>query len=380
MRNLGFIILAYAGLVSLSFLDNGRGVTYPLILKDFNIDGNLGALIFSLASLSGLLVNFTFKYWLPLFGLVKGMRASLLLLFFGAIGFYLSHRQLSNALLFSSAFVSGIGFGGIGVTMNIMVSEGAPAHLRRRFLSGLHGMYGLASFCAPLLFNFLVGKKFIWSEYFLIVSIFSIIVIVISYFVKDTHKESTKGSPVERSEPKVTTLIVGLMVGLYVSSEILISSRLTLYLTDSGMDLVSANKILSLFFVALLAGRFSFASLNLKIKSAHLLMISLVSTFIFFSIGISLTPYALALCGFSMSYFFPVSIELINEKFHKTSHQMISNTLAIIGINLMLMHNLFGFLSTAYGTKDAFLFFYVLNGASLIFLLVLERITTQPLE
>lgn len=380
MRNLGFIILAYASLVSLSFLDNGRGVTYPLILKSFKIDGNYGALIFSLASLSGLIINFTSKYWLPFLGLVRSTRASLFLLFTSALGFYYSHLYLSLEILFITAFVSGIGFGGIGVTMNIMVSEGAPSLLRRRFLSGLHGMYGLASFCAPLLFNFLVGRDFIWSEYFLTISSLFIVVIIISFFVNDTHKDSVKNSYTSGKDSRLTTLIVGLMVGLYVSSEILISSRLTLYLTDNGMELVSANKILSLFFVALLIGRFTFAALSLKIKSANLLMLSLLATFIFFTIGITFSPYALALCGLTMSYFFPVSIELINEKFQKTSHQMISIALAIVGINVMIMHNLFGYLSSIYGTKSAFLFFYFLNCSSMIFLFILEKMTKQPLE
>lgn len=373
MRNFGFVILAYSCLAGLSFLDNGRGVTYPLILKSFSLDGNSGALIFSLASLSGLIVNFTSKLWLSALGLVVSTRFFIGMLLLGAQGFYFSDKFLSVNMLYLASLVAGIGFGGIGVTMNLMVSEGAPINFRRRFLSGLHGMYGLASFGAPLLFNLLVDHNFSWSEYFFAISLIFIFIFILSFFVKDTHKETFKASTQQKKESFYTTLIVGLMVGFYVSSEVLVTSRITLYLTESGLALKDANKILSLFFVSLLSGRFLFAGFNLKFKNESLLIISLISTLTFFYVGVNYNSYSLALCGFSMSYFFPVSVEYINEKFHKSSARMISNVLAYVGINVMLMHNVFGYLSTKFGVLQAFNLFYLLNIVSIIFLIYLRR-------
>jgi len=372
--NKGFIILGYLALIALSFLDNGRGATYPQILESFNVTGNQGAMIFSLASFTGLLVNFTTSYWLPRTGLVWGTRIFILFLALASLGLYLSAQIGHFWVVLVFASLAGVGFGGIGITMNIMVSEGSPIHLRRRFLSGLHGTYGVASFLAPLIFNLILSLGGNWSIYFLLSSLPAIFIFLYSFKVVDTHKESIKNSYTKIKTSPFLKIAIGLYMGLYVASEILLSTRLTLYLTQvKSLGIETANNYLSGFFLCLLVGRLSFAAINIRISSSKLLNFSLVITLCAFLLGFYVHPVFLSFCGLTMSYFFPVSVEWINENFKDISHLLISSSMTSIGLILMLMHQLFGLLTEGVGLNYAFLSFLFFNLGSFLVFHLLRR-------
>ncbi|EQC45440.1 sugar MFS transporter [Bacteriovorax sp. Seq25_V] len=363
MKNKGFIILGYLALVALSFIDNGRGATYPQILETFHASGSQGSLIFSLASFTGLVTNFSTALWLPHLGLVWGTRLFVLTLSIAALGVSLSPNFWIT--LFFAA-IAGVGFGGIGITMNIMVSEGAPAHLRRRFLSGLHGTYGVASFLAPLVFNLIMKLEGNWRTYFLLAVIPPLLVFLYSFTVHDTHKESIKDTYKTMRVSKKLKFLIGIYMGLYVASEILVSTRLTLYLTEvKGLSITVANTYLSGFFLCLLIGRLSFAALNIRISSSRLLYTSLILTLIAFLFGYYIHPVFLSVTGITMSYFFPVSVEWINENFKEVSNLLISSSMTIIGITLMIMHQVFGTMTELISVEYAFLFFIFYNLGSI---------------
>src|SRR5690606_34120290 len=63
----------------------------------------------------------------------------------------------------------------------------------------------------------------------------------------------------------LTRLLYGGVFGFYVASEIIISTRLVLYLNAAhGIELENARFTLSIFFLLLLCGRFLFAILPIK--------------------------------------------------------------------------------------------------------------------
>lgn len=365
MKNVGYVLISYLSLMSLSFLDNGRGASYPEILNYFKIDGALGSLIFSLASISGLFVYFSSKFWLTRLGLVLGTRIFIFLQLLGSLGFSLAAQINSFNILLFSAAIAGIGFSGAAITMNIMVSEGTHAKNRRRFLSGLHAVYGMSSFIAPLLFNLFISHHFPWSKYFEMVALIYLVVLIYSFFIKDQHIEAIKDSYKQTNIKFKEKILIGICIGMYVASEILVSSRLTLYLTSVGFSLEYANQMMSLFFLFLLIGRSSFALFHFDFKNQTLLTFSLIITLLFFILGTNFHPFFLALCGLGMSYFFPVSVELLNESYKESSQVLISSTFAVSGIIQVLMHNGFGVLSTYVGVSMAMNLFYAFNLISL---------------
>jgi fucose permease len=376
--NLGFIILAYTALVALSFFDNGRGAAYPEILSHFKISTDMGSYLFSLVSLSGLLVNLTGRFWMPITGLVGGTRFSMVLIGLGSFGVSYGASQNSYYITLAFATLAGLGLGALAITMNIMVSEGAPIHQRRRYLSGLHGVYGVSSFLAPQAINLLIFYGENWITYFKYISIVTILVLIYSFWVTDTHKEhvqsSTKKFPISIDK----RVIIGLFMGLYVASEIVVSSRLSLYLTRvENFDSIKANSYLSYFFISLMTGRLLFAFIDFKHDNKFLLILSFMATLVCFTVGVFVHPIALPLCGFTMSYTFPVSMDWLNEKFKQYNHLMVASVMTTIGIALSTMHWGFGQITDIYGVKTAFYCFYILNIGSLILFLISDKISLE---
>lgn len=372
--NYGFIILAYTALIALSLIDNGRGAAYPEILEHFKISTDIGSYLFSLVSLSGLIVNITARKWLPLIGLVWATRLTLVFMGIGSYGMAVGAEMLSYPVTLSFAILAGLGLGGLAITMNVMVSEGAPLIHRRRFLSGLHGVYGVSSFFAPQILNIIINFGNSWPSYFKYISFVSLAVLIYSFFVEDTHKEHAKKTSSHYPIKKSKRIIIGLYLGLYVASEILVSSRLPLYLTRAyGMELVDANTYLSYFFISLMTGRLLFAFLNFKHDNYKLIITAFVLTLMTFSVGIFIHPLGLSITGLTMSYIFPVSMDWLNEKFHKYNHIMVASVMTTIGITLSTMHWGFGIITDMVGVKTAFMCFYIFKLTSFILFIVSDK-------
>lgn len=379
--NLGFIVLAYIGLMALSFFDNGRGAAYPDILEHFKISTDMGSYLFSLVSLSGLFVNISSRWWLPITGLVGGTRFAMFCIGIGSFGVSYGAKLGNFPIALSFATVAGLGLGAFTIIMNILVAEGAPLKSRRRFLSGLHGVYGVSSFLAPQIINIFIFYGTNWIEFFQYISIVTGLVILYSFRVHDTHKESFKEA--EKAYPiKLSSrLVIGLFMGLYVASEIVVSSRLSLYLSRAlNFETVLANSYLSYFFIALMTGRLLFAFVNFKHDNRTLLLVGYSSSIICFLIGLFVYPLGLCAVGFTMSYIFPVSMDWLNEKFGSKTHIMLSSVMTTIGASLSFMHWGFGQLVEMIGVEKAFYGYLVLKVISLILFLFAEKIKVNLSE
>lgn len=298
-----------------------------------------------------------------------------------SIGSYLFYQAGTNgsySFLLFAATLLGLGLGGLGITMNVMVGEGSLPENRRQFLSGLHGVYGVSSFIAPQLLNVTLKLGGSWLDFFRFVSFIGVPILIYSFFVKDKHRSFLKESGTKFPVSVSNRLIIGSFFGLYVASEIIISSRLTLYLTRvKNLSLEQSNLYLSLFFIFLMTGRLFVAFKKLKVENDRLLILSSIATFITFSFGIFLHPFFLSLCGLTMSYFFPVSMDWLGQKFHKANHIMVSSVMASIGILLSVMHYVFGMISDNFGVDTAFYLFYFLNIGALFFFIKSEGVVNE---
>ena len=369
----GYIILAYISLISLSLIDNGRSASYSFILKDFAIETSLGSLIFTLASATGVVANLTAKWWLRWLGLINSTRVSLIIISISSYFFYYSAKiNYFHGFLTSSAIV-GFGLGILAITMNVMVSEGALDHNRRNYLSGLHGVYGLSSLLAPLILNFMISRYFAWYEFFLVVGIVTLGSLIYSFFVIDEHREELDSQKSENIS-LVRKILVGFFLGCYVTGEILISSRLSYYLsTNNGLSVNDANQYLSLFFFLLMLGRVCFAFIKTDKKSEVLMTASLILSMISFIAGFFFHPCFLSFTGLTMSVFFPLTISWIKDSFKNESHSIIAFAMSSIGFLLSLCHWGVGVIAQAFSIKVAFSIYVIFIGMSLIAFTITQK-------
>ena len=351
-----FLVLSYGSLLSHAIIDNSRGPVYPFLLESFGISTKLGALTFSLSTLMGLLTSYTSPSWLKLLGVINSITLGGVLMAIGSLSYYIIPEfNWPFYTLVIGAMILGMGFSFIAIPMNIFVAEGSSPLIRRKAFSGLHAVYGLGSLVTPYIFGIWSTKGFEWHQYFLLLTLFPLFPILYSLRLKNI--ESLK--PDLDQNLKAPTnylfrLLLGLTFGFYVSSEIIISSRLVLYLKEfHHYNNSNAQSSLSLFFGYLFIGRFLFIFMPPALKTAHLLKISLLTSFITLILGIHYSPHYLPLTGLTLSYFFPVSMDWLNHKFRSGFKYMTGSVFTWIGVILGLVHLVFGDFSARFGMQIA---------------------------
>jgi MFS transporter, FHS family, glucose/mannose:H+ symporter len=363
MMNKSYIMLAYSSLFILGFVDNARGPFYPEFLSSFNLLDSQGSYIFSFSSLSSFVASFFAKKWLERFGLFLSDRIFLIIQALSILIFGLSGLYQSFPLMLLASVLFGAAIGGLGVCNNLLVAKGSDPIRLRQFFSGLHSMYGLASIIAPMIAGWVLAQRWPWHNFFLSVSLLALLPLIYSFRVINNVDEKSHDRKIQSANWRLS-LLIATFSGFYVASEIVISSRLVIYLqTHLQTDKVLSANYLMYFFIFLLTGRVLVSIRAWRVQNITLLNISVIASILFMLLGLYAHPFFLALTGLSMSYFFPCATSYISSKFPAVFEDIMTKVMIGINLNLFFMHWLFGQISTAYNIQMAM-------HLSLIYLLV----------
>ena len=159
--NRAILALAYATMFAFGFLDNARGPAFPEIIDQLHLTSLQGSQMFALASLSALLVNLFGKKWLTWPGPMNSLRFWLFMQVIGCFGTGLAGTlQPAYPILIISSILLGAGSGGSSICINVLTVHASTPKTKRRALSGLHSMYGIASMMAPILVGFAPNMDF----------------------------------------------------------------------------------------------------------------------------------------------------------------------------------------------------------------------------
>lgn len=385
--HVALLIAAFVGLFFFGTLDNGRGPAYPEIMKELGLSNRQGSLLFALTSFVGFLMTAFSASWLKLFDLLKGMRISWLILSLASFLIGISGFVKSPILLFSAAIIQGIGMGITSMNMNLMVEAGSPVTHRRRTYGALHATYGIASFFAPLFFTGVKMLGLSWEYFFIILALLGPILFLT--LPSGGEVQAKVPSPIDGLRlPLPFLLIMGMTVGTYVASEIVISSRLVLFLEEGhGLTNAKAGLYLSGFFILLMSGRLLMGLINIPVSGPILLSGSLLLTGIFCWLGMQGKFLFFSLTGLSMSVFFPSFMDWVAESFPNEFQKVIKFVMSGIGLHLVLMHLGFGQLADLLGVVKAMGLALFLTATSFILLMVsllwnrkLQHSAKQPKE
>lgn len=348
--NIQYLVFAYFSLFIFGLVDNGRGPLYPLILKAFSVSPAIGSSIFALSSLSGFIVAFFSDRWLSRLGVIRSTWWTIVTLFISCFIMGLSGLYSTHFFIFAmGSALFGVSAGALGITLNVIVATVTEKNNRRQYMSGLHSMYGVASFLAPLVVSLVLGFTGHWGWVFISLMIVPLI-FLFSFLGLKEKKVVLPKNFVAHKDAKV----LGPMIALYVATEILVSSRLVLYVkTQWGAPLDHANMLLSIFFSMLLFGRVFFALVKVPYKTFNLLRLSLISSICLILFGLFLNPLFLALSGLSMSLFFPMSMDWLSDKYQEESSTLIPQIMKYVGGALVGMHWIFGFITTYFSIQMA---------------------------
>lgn len=356
-----YIVFAYLGLFVYGMADSVRSPVFPEFLRELELSQSKGSLLFALSSGLSVLASFYCYSLIKRFGMDQVYAFSLGIMALGCFGFYFSASLVP--LLLTSILI-GFSLGTLGVMVNLYISVGAEPQAQQKLFSGLHGMYGLASFVAPL---FVVGTQWFevsWRNAFLCVGVPVLVLAIFRWFSREqtsNDKMETERAPEKVFEKPSTSwgdlvLLSGLL-GWYVVAEIMVSSRLTLYLMEAeGASLSNASTGLSLFFAGLLIGRLSGAFFQFPFSMRKMLVVSNLVTLVFLLLGILWSAFFLILSGLSMALFYPVAMSYISTFSKGDLRRVMSVCLACQSLLTMIMHLSVGFLSDALSVRWALLY------------------------
>lgn len=347
-----YIILSYLSLFALGLSDNVRGPLFPEILKAFSLNDTQGSLIFAFSASASFFGSLLGARWLKKFNKVRVLDAGLIFCTVGLVGMGAS-PQFEVLLGFSLVF--GFSMGVMGVCQNTLAAIGSTERRRNQVLAGLHSMYGLASLLAPLIVSGIWLATGSWRWVFWAIATVPLVIVLYSFFV------ATKVDPVMHSRDhhnrKVAfgpRLWVALMLGCYVVTEIMVSSRLALYMSRiRGLSLQESSYYVSAFFVCLLAGRLLFTFFHfksgLKLQLAASFSLSLVAILL----GIYWNPWFLVLSGLTMAPAYPLAVSYMAQVFPGALAPAISVAMATQSFLIILMHLLVGRLTDSLGIQWA---------------------------
>lgn len=348
---LAYIIFSYLVLFSLGIIDNSRGPVYPELLTIFSLSKTQGALIFTLTSLVSFVVTLSSRIWLKKMGVILATKMALVSFFMGCLLMGVSVNYNTGYQIFLVAsLLTGIGIGVSSLTVNLLITQSTTTLNRRRVLSGLHSMYGVSALLAPSILSLFFKYKLNWVYYFYGLAFLPLGGLFLFRKLKENQQVKIESEVYEKILEKKSILVLCLIFSLYVCCEMLIATRLVLYLKIvKGFSLDEASSHLGFFFLCLLLGRVLFSLLKIKLKSKLVLKVSLLGTLLFLIAGILFNPYIFFICGLFMSVFFPCALEWVSVNFPSQSQQVLSQVMSAVGGGLVIMHFVFGYLSSHIG-------------------------------
>ena len=384
--------------------DNSRGPVYPDLLREFRLNDSNGSLFFLFYSAAAVLNNILLVKKMESWGAYKTIVVYTLV---QAIAFSFLGFSRTYFFVLVSSIVLGFAAGGLAVGQNSMVSQAAPPSYRRQAFSALHCMYGASSLVAPLLVTAVYDVGFGWRAVFGLLLAVALGVLCFAFFVPrrlgsggrgqavrafdseqqpeqqpkqqiEQHLAQEKSAVQRRYDlegmPEVARVswqlvsVYAALLSFYCMAEVGLSSRLVLYVRrDLAYAPDRANYLLALFFLGLFLGRVIFAFSPSRIRSSTILAISAAASTLCFSLGLLIHPLWLAICGLSMSVYYPCAIALIHEDFARAgtpgntediNHADFVTSWSVTAqcLGLVIMHYAIGALSDHYGLQNALWF------------------------
>ena len=351
-----YIFISYFSLFVFGLCDNVRGPLFPEIMKDFGVSDSVGSLMYALSSVSGFISSYLARRLLRRFDRLTVLQGGAGALIVSMLGMASSPNFISF-LLFSFCF--GLSLGIIGMIPNILVPLGSSTERKQQLLAGLHAMYGVASLCSPLVaagMQWLTGN---WRWTFVVVGVAPLGLLLYSFHSshEDLHQKNEITAEFRKQNRKVNfkpQMFLALMLGFCVSAEILVSSRLALYMRRAwNFDMENSSLYVTYFFVSMLLGRLMFALVKFPLSIRAQLSLSLVGSSICILLGIHYHPLFIAFMGWTVAPFYPLSITWISSKFPEDLDSAVSYMMTLDSVMLVGMHLLVGKVTDQFGITKA---------------------------
>lgn len=367
-----WIVFAYLNLFIAGLSENIRGPIFPDFLQQFSLTHSQGAWFFSVASFSMMAGAYLASILIEKRGVMFSLFIFTLSLIIGLSGFIFA---LGFVWMLVFAVFFGLALGGAGVTQNITVLEGSRSEILARVQSGLQSCYGASSLLAPglvMLVTFWGGS---WNQSFIPPLILAVgLIIALWIFNPDIWHQQALAKSEQVIEPqergRFFEFYWGFILALYISIEILVSSRLALLLRHNhGHSPESGSFWTSVFFTGLFVGRLILSFYQIPLRPRHQLLLFCSAALVLFVLGLAWDPLFLAFIGLALSGFYPVWMTSLSELFPRRMAKVAAIGVGLSGITVVLMHTAVGQVSDQWGLSVGYALGPLLTGICALLIL-----------
>jgi MFS family permease len=356
-------------------MDNARGPFFPLFLEATGESSSQGALFFAVTSFIAILSSAASSFVLERAGLK-------FLLFLGGLCMAVSPfgliftPNLNGAL--TTAFFFGLGLGWVAVGQNVLISLVERVDLRRQLFALLHCFYALAAMTAPLSVLWL-KKSLPWNWLLVGETVLCVPFLFFLIFIKSENKDEL---PKERVLPPPlfdpTVLRWVFFLSFYIASELILSTRLVIFVQGLGLDFAESSRHLFWFFLSMFFSRLAFFFVRLPFPAAKILMFCLGFALSLIALGYTKSTYFFALTGAAIGPVFPVVMDEMSRTWPKRFDVLVSRVIALSSMFVVTAHMVVGKLTDLYGIDKA-MYSVPLLMASAFVIILTKRIKSSAL-
>lgn len=355
--NWSYVLAAFGCLFVIGLLDNSRGPLFPDVLAGLRLSDAQGAWLFAAASAAGGVGSVLGRHLLRVVRPLRGLQAGLLA---ATAGMVLLGASASLAALVAGSALFGLSFGLLSLVQGTLVQRGARPEAQRRVFSGLHSMYGAASFLSPLVVIGAARAGLDWRATFSLLACAPLALLVVSFALREPPAAPLAADAADAAAVARVTggerwreVLVGLAAALYVAAELALSTRLVLHLQRQQWTPDHAKAALMTFFACLLLGRVLLGLLTTTLTHRQVLGLSAGLSLVATTLGLVVHPGFLCLAGLTMAPFFPTASALVADEFPGAFERAMSTLLLLVCVCVMSAHWLIGRLSDLHGLHAA---------------------------
>lgn len=279
------------------------GAIMPYLLEEFNLDYGDGGLLLALQAVGNLGASL-------IGGIVSDYISRKAVMAFGAICFFVGFGGVffisSSVLLFVLLFIAGIGWGIMNSLLNSVMNDASDG--RSDILNLMHMFFAIGAFLAPMLVGVADRLGISWRYSLLTLSILSAILFVVFLMMRvpAQKKDQATGRPAKPPFSNIRYYIFMALIFLYVGSENSINGWIVTYLDSvDTMTGIRPQDVLSIFWVAIILGRFTSAIISRHLSKEMLILIFCLGGGLAYVLFIlTQNPVFIAIWAFAMGFFF----------------------------------------------------------------------------
>ena len=349
---MSFIVMGFVDIV---------GVATGFIKKDFGLTDDLAQLIPSMALFWFFLLSVPSGILQDKFGKKRMLNIGMSLT---GLGMVIPFFHYSFPVMLAAFIVLGIGNTIVQVSANPLLHDVAPREKFSSYMSLSQFIKAIVSLLGPIITTLMATVFANWKLVFAVYALTSVLSVLWLYFTNIEETKSSHGAATFKSCFSLlkNKFIVVMVLGIFmlVGSDVGMNSNIANFLQNQfGLTLERASLGISLYFTALMIGRFSGAVILHWISARRFLLLTAIVAFVSLVAmllvkSVLVVQIAIFMVGLGSANLFPLIFSIAVEKMPDRANE-VSGLMIMAVSGGAFLPPLMGMISTSFGVKAGFL-------------------------